>query len=923
MTNITVHQVLHGYESGHHRLAGSIRLSRKDEALVDRISDLSGPLLGDNNIKPYFTGYPLPSGDFYAFACTWLDRDAARAGSVLTHTLIIPSVEFSNLDDLQFLFQTLQSEPLRKSRTNYNDPMTLSLENRNIDSGNISISDSHAYDFVDKYFWKEIRPILWVDAPEPWHIIRLLFHNLWPQMKQNIAFCSLSLQLRNLDDRPFDWLFCSSSRINKHHQLQSMNIVGYSSKSQSSEGSSNPKYETAQTNFRSVFFSMKANFLQERFWDLWTYLKPEPTIIAKLYRLKELEERIPNSSTAIAGSMDLIASLVPEPNQAISYKETFVSEGISATEVIGDLRERAKTLYLISERLRQIAFASIEDNVFSLLKTTASEIAITHYEYMLELAQSALRSEKLKGSPFLVGLAEGLFKIEDHQWESNQRILPDVLFLLALSSSHISLMSRYYSVNMEASSKVEISQVLAGMLSTLDAPELKLVRNKLLAEVAKFEDVPVLEQLLRYLSTEDTVISLDIIANITSGFSSQPIRKFIEENIAVDYRDSVRTWGLTREIWSYGIASVLAASFEQDSGDELREYANNHPGYPLLLLAYLTHQMTQEMPYWVEDQLLAQPNLVNVLLVKNVIENVETCDVLQEILNKLSGLKLSTNDALLEKVSLYSDKSFGAILSSFVFSNVVREYISGLLHAMKYETWIQSPQGIAWFERVSIAQFKEAYPKATKLDTTVWAKTWNVLESAPTVAYSRKDGFIHDFLNWLIHMKDIDVAQWTEAIARTWSLILLHAQEYGSYGNHLKLCEQALKYSFNHPQLPLSSVVVSSFPVVYNVYMEERETGIFSFWNIFTDWDKGKELRRKLVDICMKSDWPPETLALAMPDKTTFRKIFKRINESSNGRIFIRKMATALKEQEDPHARKMYDVLVEMMSSPDFEEPWI
>jgi len=96
VTQIDVHQLLHGYRRGHQLLAGSTRLKHKDADIVARLSDLSGSLSKEAEFRPYLTAYPLPRSDFYALAKTCLDNNALRAGCVVTHTLLIPIQSWSN-----------------------------------------------------------------------------------------------------------------------------------------------------------------------------------------------------------------------------------------------------------------------------------------------------------------------------------------------------------------------------------------------------------------------------------------------------------------------------------------------------------------------------------------------------------------------------------------------------------------------------------------------------------------------------------------------------------------------------------------------------------------------------------------------------------------------------------------------------------
>lgn len=225
MNILLLHQLLHGYENGHRRLAGSVKLSDVDEDLITRISDLSGPLLGSDGIPPYFTGYPLPSGKYYAVAMTWLDKQAIRAGSVLTHTLLIPAKDACRVGVIASALDLLDEEPSHRELGHYKEPKY--INSFEYPTPRAQFQDwGTAKKFVSKYFGEGIRPILWLDAGTPLVIVRLIIDGLWPHLRQQYAFCTLSLQLRHLDDRPFDLLFAPRSRRNKHHELDQSSVIG-------------------------------------------------------------------------------------------------------------------------------------------------------------------------------------------------------------------------------------------------------------------------------------------------------------------------------------------------------------------------------------------------------------------------------------------------------------------------------------------------------------------------------------------------------------------------------------------------------------------------------------------------------------------------------------------------------------------------
>src|SRR5258707_11114863 len=100
MPPASIDQQIHGYKSGHQLMAASRRLSRPDQDLVDRLSDMAGQLRPSETFKPYLTIYPLPSGNDCVIARTWQDLDAHRSGCVRTRSLIVPMGQWLDLDGI-------------------------------------------------------------------------------------------------------------------------------------------------------------------------------------------------------------------------------------------------------------------------------------------------------------------------------------------------------------------------------------------------------------------------------------------------------------------------------------------------------------------------------------------------------------------------------------------------------------------------------------------------------------------------------------------------------------------------------------------------------------------------------------------------------------------------------------------------------
>ena len=125
----------------------------------------------------------------------------------------------------------------------------------------------------------------------------------------------------------------------------------------------------------------------------------------------------------------------------------------------------------------------------------------------------------------------------------------------------------------------------------------------------------------------------------------------------------------------------------------------------------------------------------------------------------------------------------------------------------------------------------------------------------------------------------VQYSAWSTQVANMWSEVLSRTQcLLPDRQTRLFLCAQALKFSFENTRLPLGAVVVESFFEVYTAVMESTKLPpeAESLFGIF-DWDKGKELRQRLIDAFYYSDWHASDLFLSVNDERLIRKVFKRL----------------------------------------------
>jgi hypothetical protein len=196
-------QTLHGYDQGHRLLASTqgAALDERELALLERLSDLSGYLPMGTGFDHYHTGFPC--GRYYAFACTWPDVTATRAGTVLTHTLLLPLDGAGSLDDLWRL-ASLHRQPRGASDQEFYREHCSSADLAPVPREQPGQEEVLAV--MALLFGTSERPILWVDERRPDAIVRLIWELLRTEQRERFAFCTFALQLRTVKGDPFDFL---------------------------------------------------------------------------------------------------------------------------------------------------------------------------------------------------------------------------------------------------------------------------------------------------------------------------------------------------------------------------------------------------------------------------------------------------------------------------------------------------------------------------------------------------------------------------------------------------------------------------------------------------------------------------------------------------------------------------------------------
>src|SRR6202050_3589102 len=293
---VHIEQQCHGYKSGHQLLAASTRLPTGDQDVVDRLSDVSGPLRPGETFDPYLTAYPLPSGSFYVLARTWQDLKAPRAGCVLTRSLLVPMAVWEAIEFPASLIELLMPVDKRENAVPSIefDPHPIQLP---------KISSKTAIALMEALFLESRKPIVLFDEIESTLIAERLLSAFWPAMRRVFSICTLALSPRSVSGTPFDLLFAPRGARSRFSEWEGRIVEASSSREDIS------RHRWTAVAAKHIFEDDPPSLLSL---DALGMLRDDERADESTLRLallwNELLEKSESSPTAILGLLDILNS---------------------------------------------------------------------------------------------------------------------------------------------------------------------------------------------------------------------------------------------------------------------------------------------------------------------------------------------------------------------------------------------------------------------------------------------------------------------------------------------------------------------------------------------------------------------------------------------------------------------------------------
>lgn len=924
MREVKVQQLLHGYRHGHELLAGSIRLPSKQADLIARLSDISGSIGANSKFAPYLTMYPLPGDKYYAVARTWSDEHAARAGCVLTHTLLFPQATWSELRSPSSV-ERLFSFPTPNGRSNeqYGCSLNFRCEYEDEASPAVIVSPTPmASEFVSRFFGDGLRPLVWFGEVQPDELAWKIVNSLWPKLRSTFSCCTFGLQPRSLEERQFDLLFAPSSAYSRFRKFSGAQTLDASSRKANVKPSDAEPWCCRWAGI--VFSGIHSGDMPPFFSSLWSELGADPTSIRRLYLLEELRERARNSPIAAVGVLDIVESLSPLTGGAPSLKEAVAHEAISVASHSPDLVDAVRCLRLVDDRLRRPAFLSVPESVRNEVSTVVETLMERSPDLVLGAGQSLFSLPKeAASSPFLNGMYAGLSRLGDHDPAQLQVLRKFSDVAPQIISRDPRLASAYFLGLVRPVNTDALRDLLSWVTSLRERAVTLKLRSVLLPVLGRGEGIDLVTELLRGVSEDEVPGVLDLLCEPSLSFHSDAIREVVEKFVAVPYPSAVRAWAASTSEWSSGVARLAASTFQPtvvglegllDAQDFTRSRKTE------VIAMYCRSVGHAWLPSWLRNHISRDPELLWQLLVMGSDMPEDAIPEVVRILGEIRYVPVSLAERFGPKLDSMRNMPFFGALVDCVMRGVVSEWVRGQVGTLAFESWVSRGYALNWLRNVPARDLEVLVTKDVSAGGDALMRSWRFVEVASLPLLTRDSYNVAGVIESLLTNGSQD---WPESIADSWAAILRCSRVRARGHIHLSLCVQALRFGFSNHRLPVGRVVSEAFFDVYEaVTAGEKlpvEAGnLFGFF----DWDKGKELRRALVEAFMSSIWSPGLLAMAVPDARLLRKIVRRVSRQWAGQRYVQAMVIDLASHEHPEYLKVYGAMIEILRSTDLEEDW-
>lgn len=851
---ISVETQIHGYRQGHQLIASSLGLSKSDQAIVDRLSDVAGPLRPGERFDPYLTGYPLPSGAYFVLARTWQDLDVPRAGCVRTLSLLIPMGAWEDARGLRPFLDLLDPAvlPTKASSTDV------------VDVASVALPEAPAFranELLEALFLEDPKPIALFDAPQPEVIAVRLVTALWPKLRRQFAFGTFALAPRKIEGRDFDLLFAPKDARPKFADWPGRRI--------DARAGQGARHRWTGEIVGRVFDAASPWLLDDDELALFgadQNATPASLRLALLW--DELLAKLENSPSAALGLLDIANSKMQSDSAALAALQPALAD---AAERAVQSMPPAEAWDLLGAMVRKMHGTRLDSAFPAVAKASAVLAGKTPAKAiaMLEHGDGVDAVERLTPA-----IASGLADLFGPPAEK------------ALATSNPATLTSLIAADRElarlAVTNPTLVERLASALGKIDARRLASLRGAILDFIVTDQQVALARPLIGALDKPQLLAEVRHLADVNSlaAESYLPILAARSREISadLDLRDA-----LINLKPSSGRDRLIELTLEPTAEDV--SWLLNEPRIGTELGQQLLHTLMRGADPASFRDVLAADDLTSGLiesfadgapdlLARSVRDAHLPLDIYVDIVR---ALLVSVSDD--ERPEL-AKSALGRCLRNH-FRGDETAALLGLLEVVG--------RGLDgdWASHLGLGPGVEA---------SVVARNLSVFNAAPEPARKRMLGAVDQIAHALTDRSSIDL---DETSANACANLFWDARSVNRTGL-VSAAGRLLPSLLRARRAPISSLIASTFPVVYLELAKHDDMPDLLKFVPFFDWDRCKAARRELVDAFLAAPaWHPRDLALTACRANDAGKILRRVAKAYGGDDYIHLMSADVDDLPD------------------------
>lgn len=837
---IAVDQQLHGYRQGHQLLSGSIKLPKPDQDLLDRLSDVAGPLRPGDQFDPYLTLYPLPSGSHYVLAKTWQDFDAPRAGCVRTRSLILPMDEWvAGVDVVDLVKELSVDGPAIPAKRVYAEKTPHLLP---------QVDVSQVVELVEALFLEDRKPIVVFDSSDPEGIVLRLVAAVWPSFRRSFAASTFSLSPRSLGARSFDLVFAPKNARSRFSDWPGRRI--------DARISSGARHRWSHELVNRVFGGACPTLLQE---DALGELSSKSGVTEAALRISllwnELREKLETSPNAALGLLDIANSRSPRNISVIKHLQPELERAAKQAVVSLNPSEAWRFLLALTDKLAGI---QLQLSITKAVRTAAVELASR--QPADAIANVAMLAAGHGHQLLISAVGDGVARNFDSESGSALgELAPAHLLELLLRSPALASLSltRYSNLSVQ----------LATALADAHARTRSQAKRRLLRFLVEDWQADAARILIGDLNLTELLAETKLLSNVNNLATTSLHDPIVERARAIgavtELRDTISILPDSR-----GTRTLLLRLIAATSSDLhwLLECAAFTEECRLdLVRALVRSASATQLKSMVTKQ--TQAPVIQCLL----LDPAGSLDVIDNLLATGAVEAVVTVNATIQLLHQSNDDLTNRLVPRAL--EITLTQTTGTNHDAKLDELLEAMGARlngSWAIQVGLKREVPGHVVATNLSA------FN--RSQPAVR-QRIMLAVEDLARMIVARGRIDYPE--RAVADAADLLWSSARV--NQGALIRSSATLLPFLLQSLRDPASPLIAAVFPPVYQELKRTDEPPDYFKFFFFTDLGKRKTARRTLVDALMHSTWRATDIALAAARADDIDRFLQQIVEHADG----------------------------------------